>query len=261
MSKKTLILIISMVSLIAVSTVVLVVAFSPKHTVDKEYQDNTSIIENTLAPKDDADINVESINGYTEREVSYLSLPYRVEDTDIEIISVGSYNGDVMLDDNKTKVENMFAIVVKNTGDRVVSYSNLTVDTGVGEYSFSPTNLPSGIASVVFPNSSQLKFDDVTKFEITSKLVVNSDNLSLLESKVGVKFEDGCFVLTNHTDENLGTVYIRYKNVSNGNAYLGGETYSVMQQNVEPYKTYKIPAENFDEEKSVIITVESVLDN
>lgn len=251
MNKKTIILVASLLLVIIIATVLLIIFFSPKQSVDKKYADNTSIIENTLKPQSGT-VDIEKIEGFTQQTVSYIDLPFSIPDSGIEITKIGSYS-----DKNN---DDTFAVIVKNNSDRVISYSSLSFTTNKGELTFSPTNLPNGVSSLIFPENSDIKFSDITEFKFKDKLVVNSDNLSILDSKVGIKYQDGNFVLTNLTSENLGSVYIRYKKITEGNAYLGGETYSVVQKNVEPYETYFVPCADYDAEKSVIISVESIIE-
>ncbi len=251
MNKKTIILAASLLLVIIIATVLLIIFFTPKQCVDEKYADNTSIIENTLEPQSGT-ANIEKIAGFTEQNVPYINLPYTIPDTDIEITKIGTYTD--------SSSDDVFAVIVKNNSDRVISYSSLNFDTNKGIISFSATNLTQGVSSLAFAENKDIKFSDITKFRFSDKLVVNSDNLSILDSKVGIKYQDENFILTNLTSENLGSVYIRYKNVTKGNAYLGGETYSVVQKNVEPFETYFVPASDFDAEKSVIISVESIIE-
>lgn len=251
MNKKSIILVASLLFVIIIATVLLVMFFSPKQGVDKKYADNTSIIENTLEPQSGT-VDIQKIEGFTEHTVSYINLPYTIPDTEIEITKIGSY-----INENN---DDIFTVIVKNNSDRVISYSSLNFDTNMGEISLSVTNLPQGISALVFAENKDIKFSEITSLKFKDKLIVNSDNLSILDSKVGIKYQDGNFVLTNLTNENLGSVYIRYKNVTKGNVYLGGETYSVVQKNVEPYETYLVPTNDFDAEKSVIVSVESIIE-
>ncbi len=228
--------------------------------VDKEYEYNTEIITNEKAPVDGAP-EVDKINGYTEdKKQTFVELPYAIEDTSLEVISIGSYTGPYVESGTTEEVEDVLAIVVKNTSDKVISYSSVTVEYAEGTAcSFSPTNIPANQSALVFTNIETVPYEDVTSFVRTDSMEVLSEKLPMLEDKVGVDFKDGQFIVTNMTNEKLGDVYIRYKTISDGNAYLGGITYSVVINNVEPYETYKVDAENYNEETSMIIAVENVL--
>ncbi len=227
--------------------------------VDKEYEYNTEIIANENAPVNGSP-EIDKLTGYVEdKEQDFVELPYAIEDTSLEVISIGSYTGPYVENGATEEVEDVLAIVVKNTSDKVVSYSSITVEYAEGTAcSFSPTNIPSNQSALVFTNMETVPYKDVTSFVRTDSMEVLADSLPMLEDKVGIDFKDGKFIVTNLTNENLGDVYIRYKTISDGNAYLGGITYSVVVSNVEPYETYKVDAENYDVENSMIIAVENV---
>lgn len=251
------------VALVLVAVIV-IVAFANKRGVDKEYEYNTEIISNTNAPVE-GEPEVENITGFVEdTEQTLVELPYAIEDTGIEVVSIGKYTGVYTETDSNEEVEEVLAIVVKNTTDQVVSYS--TFDVTVYDditCSFSPTNIPAYQSALVLTNSVSdgeltVPYSSVTKFACVDSLAVMSDSLPLLEDTVGVDYKDGSFIITNLTNENLGDVYIRYKKCGDGNAYLGGKTYSTYVSNVEPFETYTIADSNFDEATSVIIAVESI---
>lgn len=256
-NKITTILCVAVI-LVLVAVIVIVAACSTRG-VDKEYQYNTEIITNPNAP-DNSGADIESISDFVEdTDQDFIDLPYTVDDTDIEIIAIGKYTGAYSEVSDTDEVEDVLAIVVKNNSQKVVSYSSISVDCGNGiECSFSPTNLPSGQSSLVFTNSNAVSYADVTKFECVDSMFVMADELSMLDGKVGIDYKDGEFIVTNLTGDNLGDVYIRYKNCSDGNVYLGGVTHSTVVKNVEPFETYKVSADSFDEQTSVIIAVESI---
>lgn len=257
-NNKLSIILCAAVALVLVAVIVIVSACSMRG-VDKEYEYNTEIIKNSNAPGAGT-VDVESITDFTpDLEQEFISLPYTVKDTDIEIVAIGSYTGDYMESKLSKDVDDDLAIVVKNNSSQIVSYSSITIDCGNDKIcTFSPTNLPSNQYSLVFPNSDAVSYADVTKFECTDSMAVMTDSLTMLNGTVGVDYKDGEFILTNLTGDNLGDVYIRYRNCTPDNIYLGGITNSVVCKGVEPFETYKIPVDNFSAETSVIVAVESI---
>ena len=242
-----------------VMALVLICATGCAGGVDKEYEYNTEIIKNSNAPSS-GDVDIKSIEYFTpDFNQNFVELPYTVKDTDIEIIAIGSYTGDYIESELSKDVDDDLAILVKNNSKQIISYSSITVDCGNDKVcTFSPTNLPSGQCSLVFPNSDAVSYADVTKFECTDSMAVMTDSLAMLDGTVGIDYKNGEFILTNLTGENLGDVYIRYRNCTEDNIYLGGITYSTVQKGVEPFETYKIPVDNFSTENSVIVSVESI---
>ena len=250
-------------SLFTVLVLVLVcisVTFSGcKLAVDKEYKYNTEIISNEKAPVE-GEADVASITGYVEdAEQEFVTLPYAVKDTELVITSIGKYTGEYTEISASDNVEDILAIIVENKSDKVVSFSSLTIAYADEKTcSFTPTNIPAHQSALVFTNGETIPYADVQKFECVDSMAVMAKDLPLLEGVVGVDFVDGQFVVTNLTSDNLGEVYIRYKNFTEGNTYLGGVTYSVMVPEVEGYETYKVDAPYYDENTSVIIAVENM---
>lgn len=240
--------------------VIVIVALLTRGGVAKEYQYNTEIISLDNAP-DAEQPQVESITGFVEdKEQTFLQLPYQVEDTCIEIISVGKYTGKFTDNGTNDDVKDVLAIVITNTSDKVISYSSVTFEYANDlTCTFSPTNIPAHQSALVLTTVEGVPYKNIEKLECVDNMIVLADKLQMLEGTVGVDYKDGEFIVTNLTNKNLGDVYIRYKNSSDGNAYLGGITLSEVIKDVEPYETYKVEARDFDPETSVIVSVENIV--
>lgn len=251
--KKSIVSLLCVVSLLLVS-----VLFVGCGGVDKEYEYNTDIITVENAPVE-GEPQIEKITGFVEdTEQTFVELPFAVGETGIEVIAIGSYTG-VYNDAGGEEVENALALVVKNTSDKVISYSTFTIEYASDKFAtFSPTNLPQNQSSLVFANNAPVNYEDIKKFELTDSMYVPSDELPLLEDVVGVDYKDGEFIITNLTNDDLGDVYVRYKSCSAGNTYLGGITYSVMVEDLKGYETKTVKGDNFDPATSVIVAVENI---
>ena len=226
-------------------------------SVDEEYQYNTVIETNENMPVV-GEPEIEKITGYVEdKDQKFLKLPYAIENTDLEIVSIGKYSNATISEETDKEI---LALVVKNTSDQVVSFStfNVKCDSKLTT-TFSPTNLPAGMSALVYCESPYVAYEDVEILEISEPMAVMSDSLPMLDGVVGVDYKDGNFIITNLTDEKLGDVYVRYKNCSDGNVFLGGTTYSSMASDVGAYETYTVPAEYYVEGSSVIIAVENYI--
>lgn len=228
-------------------------------TQQDAYSDNMSILTNPAAPHaGDADIS--AITGYTESIPDELQLPYDIPDTDIRIVSVGSYTGGYIEDKSGDKCSDVPAVIIRNTGDMVISYACITVKYGDGEddtTSFIPTNIPAGCCAAVLSSDKELSVKDMKSFDIAGASQILSDKLTVLEGKAGVSYEDGAFIVTNLTDGDLGEVYIRYKYITPGNCYLGGLTCTVNTEPLAAHATQKLYV-SFDVENCAIIAVESI---
>ncbi len=230
-----------------------------KTKVDKEYEYNNVIETNEKMPVE-GEPELEAITGYVEdTQQKLLSLPYKIEDTELEITSIGTYTGLYTETDKQESVENVLAIVVKNSSSQVVSFSTFSVQYDKEQFtSFTPTNIPANQSALILTAAPAVAYSDIKEFVVTDSMAVMSDSLPMLEGTVGVDFKDGQFIVTNLTGEELGDVYIRYKTCTDGNAYLGGITYSAMVSDVKPYETYKVDAPFYSEGAGVIIAVENL---
>lgn len=225
--------------------------------VDKEYEYNTEVISLENAPKE-GDADIEAITGYAEdSKQELLELPYAIGDTGLEITSIGKYTGLYTDNGENTEVTDILGLVVKNTSDKVVSYSSIQFEYAKDKQcTFNATNLPSQQSVLLFTSVKPVQYDDVKKLELIDSMAVPADSLPMVEG-VGVDCKDGEFIVTNHNKEDVGDVYIIFKNTIDGNVYLGGITYSVEVFDLKGYETRKVPAENFDAEKSVIVAVQN----
>lgn len=228
-------------------------------SVDKEYAYNTVIISNADAPVTGV-ADISKLEGYTEGTVEGFNGSYYIPDTDLEIISVGSYSGRYVEDLSFDPCEDLLALVVRNTSESIISYSSFSVNGSDDTMCyFTPTNLRPGCSALVLAGDKETKFSDIKSFEASSGMQVFIKELTMLDGTVGVSYLDGKFVVTNLTNQNLGSVYIRYKFITGANAYFGGVTCSTNIDNVEPYETYLISDDDFDDVQCEIISVENVI--
>ncbi len=259
LKNKALLVILAVIILVLVALII-ILAIPNNNSVDKEYEYNTEIVSlDTLSSADEADIS--KLTGFVEDTDQKLAkLPFKIEGTPLVITAIGKYSGIQYDNGSNSEVDDVFAIVVQNTSDQIISYSNFNLKLNDSTTcSFSPTNIPANCSALVLPINETPLYSDVDTFKVSDGMAVLTDSLPLLQGTVGVDYKDGEFIVTNLTDEPLGDVYIRYKNMSQGNAYLGGMTYSVHAEDVQPYETYFVEAEKYDPEISVIISVESII--
>ena len=244
--------------------------------VAEEYKYNTEILVNENVPVA-GDPVISSIKGYTEvTDQSFLSLPFSVSkdgEKVYEIISIGKCSGEFYDGNNKRTLNEALAIVVKNTTEKVVSYSNISFVYDDGKNcTFTVTNLTPGKSALVFaegivesteentpPITVGVPFADVKKINVSASQVVMATSLPRLEDKIGVDYKDGKFIITNLTSEYFGQVAVKFMQCADNdaNVFIGGNTGVVYQDNVKPYETYLVEVEYFDHDKSTIIAVET----
>ena len=225
--------------------------------VDDQYAYNTGILTNPAAPTA-GDPDIAAIAGYTEVGIDGMEIPFAVPDTDIEILSAGYYSGVYVEDNSGDLCSDIPAVVIRNNGSQTVAYSTFTARyDDENTMTFMPTNIPAGCCAVILASDKELKWDDVRQFEIVDSVQHSSGDLTVIRGKVGVSYETDHFVVTNLTAENLGDVYIRYKYITAGNAYLGGITRSLSASSLGAHQTQELYT-SFDADNSAIIAVENV---
>lgn len=232
----------------------------PKRTaVEEKYAYNTEIIHNPNAPVDAA-VLIKDIKGYTEQKIYKVKFPRKIADTHLYVESVGSYTGPYFEDMSMEPCENVFAAVIRNDSDKVISYSSFNIIYGDDDHvkcGFHTTNLKPHCTALVLSDDKTVTFDKVLYFQPNEPMEVLADSLTMLGGTVGVSYSDGKLVVTNLTAEDLGTVYIRYKMFGDGNVFLGGFTGSVIVENVSAFETYEADAGIFNPDTCEIICVEN----
>lgn len=192
--------------------------------------------------------------------VGGINLPYSIPNRNMEIISIGSYSGKFVEDGSDANKDNILSIVVKNTSEKVIEYGEITMKiSGKSEtIKFKVTNLKPGACDLVMESTGKVEFNPDDKYIYLSSKNNMINSMSTMESKVSITTENKNITLENLSDENLNTVYVYYKNISEGNCYLGGITYRAKFENVEAGKSITINTIHFSSTNSEILKIESV---
>lgn len=192
--------------------------------------------------------------------VGGINLPYSIPNRNMEIISIGSYSGKFVEDGSDANKDNILSIVVKNTSEKVIEYGEITMKiSGKSEtIKFKVTNLKPGACDLVMESTGKVEFNPDDKYIYLSSKNNMINSMSTMESKVSITTENKNITLENLSDENLNTVYVYYKNISEGNCYLGGITYRAKFENVEAGKSITINTIHFSSTNSEILKIESL---
>ena len=222
-------------------------------------------------------LDISKIEGYTPGEklnseeqsvnagentvtVGGISLPYNIENKNMEILSIGQYSGKFLEDGSDTDKENILAIVVKNTSDKVIDYGEITMKISgkSGTLKFKVTNLKPGAAALVMESSGEVEFNTQDKYIYVGSNSNTIKTISLMEDQIAITTKGNKITVENLTDKNISKVYVYYKTVSPGNCYLGGVTYRLKLQNVRSGKSVSAESRHFSNLSSEIIKVETV---
>ena len=222
-------------------------------------------------------LDISKIDGYTPGEklngeeqsvntdentvtVGGISLPYNIEKKNMEILSIGQYSGKFLEDGSDKDKENILAIVVKNTSDKVIDYGEITMKISgkSGTLKFKVTNLKPGAAALVMESSGEVEFNTNDKNIYIGSNSNTIKTISLKEDQIAITTKGNKITVENLTDKNINKVYVYYKTVSTGNCYLGGVTYRLKLQNVRSGKSVSAESRHFSNLSSEIIKVETV---
>ena len=222
-------------------------------------------------------LDISKIDGYTPGEklngeeqsvntdentvtVGGISLPYNIEKKNMEILSIGQYSGKFLEDGSDKDKENILAIVVKNTSDKVIDYGEITMKISgkSGTLKFKVTNLKPGASALVMESSGEVEFNTNDKYIYVGSNSNTIKTISLKEDQIAITTKGNKITVENLTDKNINKVYVYYKTVSPGNCYLGGVTYRLKLQNVRSGKSVSAESRHFSNLSSEIIKVETV---
>lgn len=209
-------------------------------------------------------LDINKIEGYTpaksneEGLVANMTLPYSIPNKNLDILSIGQYEGKFVEDGSDDKKDNVLAIVVKNTSDKTISSGEIKLrKIGTSKsIKFIFTNLKAGSSALVMESTGEVNFNGENKYVYISSSVNTEESTSLMEDKIEVTTKDKNITVKNLTDKNLNTVYVYYKIVTDGNCYLGGITYRAKFENVKGEKSVTSDTLHFSNKNSEIIKIE-----
>lgn len=209
-------------------------------------------------------LDINKIEGYTpaksndEGLVANMTLPYSIPNKNLDILSIGQYEGKFVEDGSDDKKDNVLAIVVKNTSDKTISSGEIKLrKIGTSKsIKFIFTNLKAGSSALVMEYTGEVNFNGEDKYVYISSSVNTEESTSLMEDKIEVTTKDKNITVKNLTNKNLNTVYVYYKIVTDGNCYLGGITYRAKFENVKGEKSVTADTLHFSNKNSEIIKIE-----
>ena len=184
-----------------------------------------------------------------------LELPYTIGDTGMVIESIGSFIGPYVEDGSDEEVEDVAAMVVTNTTDRMIQYSALSFSAKKGNsVNFVITNLPAKTSMIVFDsNRTAFKGTEVLTFK-EDKTAYTDRNMH--ESELTISTQDNLISLTNNTDKKIDTAYVYYKLYLDCGVFYGGITYRAKIENIEPGGMVTQGASHYFTNSSEVLSVD-----
>ncbi len=183
-----------------------------------------------------------------------------LSDPNLTVESIGAYSGSFIEDGSDEPTKNVTAMLITNNSDQMLQVALIDFQVNSNETaSFKVTNLPAGTSTLVL-ESNKREFSDKDTYTYGNAATGYMDQPTLEEDKVELKTENGKITLKNKTDKELKTVYVYYKYMQIGGAYLGGITYRTPFENVGAGKEAEAVAAHFNPDSSQIMGVQ-ILEN
>lgn len=179
-----------------------------------------------------------------------------LSDSNLIIEKVGSYTGNYLEDGSDEPIEKVAAIIISNTSDKMLQVGDITFKVSDKENAtFRVTNLLPHTSALVL-ESNKRKYGDKDDYSYGTVVNAYLDNPDLLEDKFEVIKENGNLKLKNKTGKTYKKVYVYYKYVQSGGAFMGGITYRVPFENIGGKKTVTSVANHFNANTSVVVDVQ-----
>lgn len=219
----------------------------------EEMEGKTAKVEQQDLPKPSPEAFRENeIQGYAKQ----IEEPEQLTREDIEVISIGSYTGIYVEDGSNEEVMDIASVLVRNNSDEMLQAATLTYRVNDSETAeFVISNLPAGTAALV-QEKNKRAFQASDVYVLEEDAYGMAENARLWQDRFKVTGNDGMVSLENLTEQSFQKVYVYYKYIQQGGAYLGGVTFRTAFEEIGPGETVKADAGHFSEGASEILMVE-----
>ena len=172
-------------------------------------------------------------------------------DSSLRCVEISRFTGTFVEDGSDRQVSDVAAILVANNTGKFVDLATITYHVGDRIATFKVTGLAYGEqAWVMEQNAMQLKPSDELVF---NDCVISYHPDPVLNSQdLAVSRSGNSLTLTNQTGETLVNVCVYYKNRMDDGAFLGGITYQMIFETLEPGQNLTLSRDHF-QDNSVIV--------
>ena len=153
----------------------------------------------------------------------------------LDLLCTGRYSGKFVEDESNKKVQNVLALIVKNTAKETIGYAQIKMNTYGPDAFFEIYDLPAGDAVLVL-ESSALEHTEGMEFKMP--LCFESTKLTGdLQTQCEISIRDQTVTVENRSDEVLSV--LRYKTQLQEGLFLGGIAYH-MDLQLQPGQSYEL---------------------
>ncbi len=184
-----------------------------------------------------------------------ISFPCQVPGYGLTIEKFAPYNGMFVEDGTNANIENVAMLLVSNSGDYPVEYTQIRVMCGQEELLFDISALPVGEKLVVQEKTGKTAAEE--KVLSASALVVQRAKMEMSEGKVQVTDNgDNTLTIKNLTNETIPTTRIFYKYyMEDEDLFVGGIAFTVRITRLGPSASVTIQPSHYTSQTSRLVMV------
>lgn len=178
---------------------------------------------------------------------------------DLYITHVGNYTGAYMEDGSDEVVSDVLMIILKNEGDMPLQLARITLEYADFTANFEATNVPAGEMVVLLEKNRHEYVSDNFYGAAATDVVFFQKDMSLQEDKLKITGANGSLTVENLTNEEMGEIYIYYKNSASDGLFYGGITYRTrVAAGLKPGKSTTVTTGHYYANACTILDVQIV---
>lgn len=205
------------------------------------------------------DLRFAPTEGSTESVLSSdakIILPFSVNGTPLIAEKLISYDGAFLENKSGCEVVNLAALLLRNTSERGISSASVTIKQGSRNLDFSATCIPPSATVLVLEKNGKLFSKESVTF-CYGDIDWDDDGWEI-EDILSVETVDiGSLCVKNITEKTLHRICLSYKtSYAEGMFYLGGITYEVNIESLEPGERILLKPEHYAGESSGFVHIQ-----
>lgn len=206
--------------LLTIIIITAIILFASSSSDSSEAGDVTEITEATAAPEI-AEMPFD-VPGFTMLE----DAPFGKLNDYLYVSCMGVYSGTFVEDGSDEEVTDVLALVVRNTGEELVEYAEITADCGGETATFELSGLPANAYALVMEKNRRMFDDSVTLSDLFCTHCAEQHNLIFdFDKDFQIYPSDGVINLENISGRDIQSdISIYYKTFEHG-LFIGGITY------------------------------------
>lgn len=184
-------------------------------------------------------------------------LPYAIPETTLVIEQINPYKGVFLEDGKDQKIDNVAAIVVRNTGEQCVEYMNITLNQANRKLAFVGSALePHGRMVIMEANAAPYEEGD---YSSATADVAYSKDMEMSEALVKVEeAKSEGLVITNISNQEIPCVRVFYKfYMDDVDVYVGGITYNAKIVNLKAGESQTVIPSHYVKKSSKVVMVKT----